>query len=166
MAEIRQAVDDGHAAVLGQGLHLVLTEGADHDAVHIAGEHPGRVLNRFAPADLRAFCPQHHGVAPQLVDAHLKADAGAGGGLLKNHAQALAPEMGVLDAVLGLILQLVGQVQDVENFLAGEIQQLQQVFHGCSFLSVLPPVNGAGRLWVILPGLSGRWPGPGLYPLA
>ena len=52
---------------------------------------------------LRALGPQHHGVAPQLVDAHLKADAGAGGGLLKNHAQALAPAMGVLDAVLGLI---------------------------------------------------------------
>ena len=121
VAEVRQAVDDGHAAVLGQSLHLVLAEGADHDAVHIPGEHPGCVLDRLAPADLGAFRPQHHGVAAQLVDAHLKADAGAGGGFLENHAQALALEVGVGDAVLCLVFQLVGQVQDVQNLLAGEV---------------------------------------------
>ena len=68
-----------------------------------------------------ALRPQHHGVAPQLVDAHLKADAGAGGGFLENHAQALALEVGVGNAVLCLVFQLVGQVQDVQDLLAGEV---------------------------------------------
>ncbi len=125
MAEIGKAVDHRHAAVRGQSFYLCLLKGSDHDAVHIPGEHPGRVLYRLSPADLGALGVQHHRIAPQLIDAHLKGHPGTGGRLGKNHAQAFPLQVVVLNAVLGLIFQLIGQVQHLNDLLACHIQQLE-----------------------------------------
>ena len=67
---------------------------------------------------------QHHGVAPQLINTHLKRNPGAGRGFLEDHAQALALKQVVFNAVFGLIFQLVCQIQYLNNLLAGHIQQL------------------------------------------
>ena len=42
----------GIEAVARQLLHVGVIEGADHDAVEIAGEHPRGVADRLAPAQL------------------------------------------------------------------------------------------------------------------
>ena len=89
MAEIRQTVDDRHGAVLCEVFDLLLLEGADHDAVHIAGKHACGVLHRL-PTDLRAFAREHNGIAAELIDAHFKRNARSGGRLFKNHGKALA----------------------------------------------------------------------------
>ena len=124
MAEISKAVNHRHAAVLCQSFHFVLAERADHDAIHIPGQHPGGILNRLAPADLGPFRSQHHRIAAQLVDAYFKRHPGAGRGFLKDHPQAFPLQNRVGDAVLRFIFQLVGQVQNLQDFLAGQIQQL------------------------------------------
>ena len=90
VAEIRQTVDDRHGAVLCEVFNLLLLEGADHDAVHIAGKHACGVLHRLATTDLRAFAREHNGIATELIDAHFKRNARSGGRLLKNHGKALA----------------------------------------------------------------------------
>ena len=82
MAEIRQTVDDRHGAVLCEVFDLLLLEGADHDAVHIAGKHACGVLHRLAR--------EHNSIAAELIDAHFKRNARSGGRLLKNHGKALA----------------------------------------------------------------------------
>ena len=125
VAEIGEAVDHGDGGILGQGLHLLLGEGADHNAVTEPGEHPGRVLHRLVPADLAVLVGEVDGVAPQLVDARLKGHPGPGGALLKNHGQGLPCEEGVGDARLAHGLQLVGGVQDLQDLFAGEVQQFE-----------------------------------------
>ena len=124
VAEVGQAVDDGDGGEAGQLLHLLLGEGADHNAIAVAVQHPGGVLHRLAPADLALLSGQEQGVAAQLEHARLKGDAGAGGVLLEDHGQGLAMEIVVDDAVLLVIFQLVRRVQDVQNVLLGQVQQL------------------------------------------
>ena len=58
---------------------------------------------------------------PQLIHAHLKGDPGPGGGFLKDHPQGLALEMGVGNAVFLLVFQLIRQVQDIDDLLAGKV---------------------------------------------
>ena len=48
----------GMVAYLASVLHLLLGEGADHNAVAVAGEDPGGVLHRLAPADLAVLAGQ------------------------------------------------------------------------------------------------------------
>ena len=128
VAEVSEAVDDGDGGVLGQGLHLVLTEGTDHDAVAVAAEHPGGVLDGLAAADLALLSRQEQGVAAQLEHTRLKGHPGAGGVLLKNHSQGLALQIVVGQAVLLIIFHLVSGIQNLHNISSGQVQQLQQVF--------------------------------------
>ena len=108
----------------GQSLHLLLGEGADHNAVTVAQEHPGGVLHRLPPADLALLARQEQGVPPQLVHTHLEGHPGAGGVLLKDHGQGLAPQLVVGQAVLLAVLHLVRRVQDLVDVLGGQVQQL------------------------------------------
>ena len=124
VAEVGQAVNHGNLGVLGQPLHLLLGEGADHNAVAVSVQHPGGVLNGLPPADLTLLAGEEQGVSPQLVHARLEGDAGAGGVLLKDHGQGLALEVVLVDVVLGLILQLVRCVQNGDDILPGQVQQL------------------------------------------
>ena len=68
----------------------------------------------------------------QLVHARLKADARAGRGLLKNHAQRLAFEDVVLHAGFGFRLQAVSEVKQLRDFFLAQVEELQQMLHGNS----------------------------------
>ena len=125
VTEVGQAVDDGDVGVTGQGFHLLLMEGADHDAVAVAGQDPGGVLDGLAPADLALLAGQEQSVSAQLVHSSLKGDPGPGGVLLKNHGQSLAPEIVVDQTVLLAVFQLVSGVEDLDDVLLGQIQQLE-----------------------------------------
>ena len=125
MAEVCQTVDDRDGAVFCQILHFLLLEGADHDAVQIAGQNPCGILYRFASADLEIVCRQEQGVAAQLVHTGFKGNTGAGGCLLEDHAQRLAFQMGMRDAVLQLVLQLVGEIQNSDDLLGAQVEHFQ-----------------------------------------
>ena len=103
----------------------VLAEGADHDAVAVAAQDPGGVLDGFPPAQLAVLAGEEQGVAPQLEHPHLEGHPGPGGVLLKDHRQGLALQDLVVDAVLLVVFQLVRQVQDLTDLLPAQVQQLQ-----------------------------------------
>ena len=130
MAEVGQSVDDGDRAVLRQILHLFLGKGADHNGIQIPGENPGCILHRLAPANLQIGGGEHEGVAAQLVHTGFKGNAGAGGGFLEDHAQGHALQRHILDAVFGLILELIRQVEEICDLFLAEIQKLEQMVHG------------------------------------
>ena len=52
MQQVGEAVDDRDRGVAGQLLDVRVVEGADHDAVEVAREHPRGVPDRLAPAEL------------------------------------------------------------------------------------------------------------------
>ena len=128
VGKVGETVDDRDGGVLGQLLHLVLAIGADHDAVTVAAEHPGGVGDGLAPADLALLAGEEERVAAHLVGSHLEGHPGPGGVFLKDHGQGLALQAVVGQAVLLVVLHLIGHVQDLGDFLPGQVQQLEQVF--------------------------------------
>ena len=52
MEQVGEAVDHRNGAVARQLLHVGVIVGPDHDAVEIAGQHPGGIADRLAPAEL------------------------------------------------------------------------------------------------------------------
>ena len=169
MAEVGQAVDDRDGAVLGQVFHFLLGKGADHDAVQIAAQNAGGVFHGFAAADLQVVGRKEHAHAAQLVDAGLEGNTGAGGGLLEDHAQGLALQGLVVDAVLQLIFQLVGHVQQLHDLFGGTVKQLQKMVHRktlrCSKLALT--AGGAGAVnFGLKQTVPGHGPGrPGRGPV-
>ena len=132
VAEVRQAVDNRDAAHARQRFHFFLRKGANHDAVQIAAQDARSVLHRFAAANLQIAAGQEQRMTPQLVHARLKADARAGRGLLKNHAQRFAFEDVVLHAGFGFRLQAVSEVKQLRDFFLAQVEELQQMLHGNS----------------------------------
>ena len=125
MAEVGQTVDDRNGAVLRQILYFLLRVGADHDAVQIAAQNAGGILYRLAAADLKVTVGQEQRLTAQLVHTGLEGNAGTGGGLLENHAEALAFEMTVGDVVLLFILELIRQIEQTDDLFRRAVQQLE-----------------------------------------
>ena len=136
VTEVGETIDDRDGGVLGQGVHLLLGIGADHDTVTEAGQDPGSVLHGLVAADLAVLAGQEDGVAAQLIDTSLEGDTGAGGVLFKNHGQGLTRQERMGDALLFHIFQLVGHIQDLDDLFGGQVQQFQQVFLHGSYLLV------------------------------
>ena len=90
MQQIGQPVDDRNRCVAGQLLDVGMIVGADHDAVEIAGQHPGGVADRLAPAQLDVARGEEERVPAELERADLEGDPGAGGALGEDHPQRLA----------------------------------------------------------------------------
>ena len=125
MAEISQTVDDRNRAVVCQILYFLLLVGADHNAVQIAAQHTCRVLYRLAAADLKVAIGQEQCLTAQLIHTGLERNTGTGGGLLENHAKALAFQMTMGNVVLFLILELIRQIEQTDDLLGGAVKQLQ-----------------------------------------
>ncbi len=112
VGDVGQPVDDRHARVGGELLHILMRERADDDAVEIAREHVRRVLDRLAAAELKIVGAQVEPEAAELGDSNLERDARAGGRLLEDHPERTAGEQTVLLALALKLLQLVGEVED------------------------------------------------------
>ena len=111
MLGVGQPVDDGHVGVLGQLLDVGLGEGADHDRVDVAREHPGRVLDRLAAPELQVGGREVEAYAAELGDADLERDARSRRRLLEEHGQCPAGEELVGIPLCLRTLELVGQVE-------------------------------------------------------
>ena len=117
----------GTLGVARELLDVLVGEGADHDAVHVARQDARRVGDRLAAAELDVARRQEERVAAQLVGADLERDAGAGGRLHEDHRQRLAGE--------GLLLVLaaphpLGQVEEREQLGPGEVRDREEVAVG------------------------------------
>jgi hypothetical protein len=104
---------------------------AGHDAVHVLIEHACRVADGLPDAELHVLLGERSGGPPEPGYTHLKGDARAMGGLLKQHGDVPAFQ-GVACPAAGLdrmgevdhLAQLGGvQVGDVDEVTAVEIHR-------------------------------------------
>jgi hypothetical protein len=84
---VGQAVDDGHAGMLGKALDFGLLISANHHQINHAADDFGAVFNRLGSAQLAAVSCQMNNRTTHLVHAGFKTHAGTGGGFFKNHSQ-------------------------------------------------------------------------------
>jgi hypothetical protein len=92
-------------------------ERADHDAVHIAGQVAGGVLDWLASADLQVVGREEQCRAAELVHPDLERHAGARRRFREDHGEGFAGELVVRDAVFLLVLELRGEVEYVVYLL-------------------------------------------------
>lgn len=117
---VRQAIDDGDARKLSELFQIALAVGAPDNAVIIAAQHPGGILERLAAAGLQLGGGIHVvAEAAQLVDAHLEAGAGTGGIFREHQRDALALEQRFGASGLLLSFQLIGHIKDVGHLVRG-----------------------------------------------
>ncbi|MNE40840.1 hypothetical protein D3C80_1348830 [compost metagenome] len=127
MRQIAQAVDYGNRSEAGQLLHLIMTEGTDHNAVKVTGHHLSRVSNGLAAAKLDVIFAQEQRMAAELIHADLEGHACAGRGFFKDKSDCFAFQRLVNLTVLLLLLQLYSQINQIRDFLRAVIVQLQQI---------------------------------------
>ena len=145
---VGQPVDDGHARMGGKALDLGLLERADHHQIGHAADDLGAVFNWLSAAQLAVARGQVHHAAAQLVHARLKAHAGAGAGLFKNHGQGAVGQRVVLFVRLELLLDDGCALEQVSVFVSGEVGELQIVFHGKKGHAVARPARFIRPGWL------------------
>ena len=90
MAEVSKTIDDGHMRPFGHLFDDLVGKRPDHDAL----DHPLKVFSYildglpFAKINFRRG--KIDGVTSQLMDTHVKTDAGTQGGVFKNESERLS----------------------------------------------------------------------------
>ena len=108
----------------GEAIDGALQEDAGDDAVDPAVEIAGDVFERFADAD-GAF--QEDRSAAHLLHGEFEGELGAERGLFEEHAEVLAVQgVGV---VAGRVFDFGGEIEEVEEFVVGEVEILKEI--GC-----------------------------------
>ena len=124
MVFIGQRVDHRDVAVFDQGFELFLAEGTHDEAVRVAGQHAGGVLERFAAAELRVAGRNEDRVAAELAHAHFEGHAGPRGSLFENQQQGLPRQEIGPDLV---VLHLLGPKKNLPGLIPGDIQNGQKM---------------------------------------
>ena len=92
MFPIGQGIDHRHGGIFGQFQQAAVVIDPGHNAVPIAGQHPGHIGHRLPDAQAHLLRPQIKAVAAQLVNAHHKAGFGAERGFFKEQHYAFAAQ--------------------------------------------------------------------------
>ena len=92
MFPIGQGIDHRHGGIFGQLQQAAVGIDPGHNAIPIAGQHPGHIRHRLPDAQAHLLRPQIKAVAAQFVNAHHKAGFGAEGGFLKEQHYAFAAQ--------------------------------------------------------------------------
>jgi len=127
MRQIGEAVDHRDGGVPRQLRHLPVVEGADHDPVHVARQHPRRVGDRLPPPDLDVAGGEEQRLPAQLVRAHLERHPGPRARLREDHRQGLAGERRVPVAAG---LHPAGEVEQPQDLVPGEVGDGEEVALG------------------------------------
>ena len=122
MKLIGQAVPYRNTGVVCQILHDLLAVATVLDAVKHPSQHPGGVGDGLLFTDLAAGGVQIGHFHAQIVGGHLKATAGAGGGLFKDQSNIFAPQLVMTDTGLLFGLQVSGQLQQLPDLGRGVVQ--------------------------------------------
>src|SRR3954449_5042776 len=101
-----------------------MIEGPDHDAVDIAGQYPGGILDRLPPSQLDVTGGKEERVPAELEGADLEGDSGAGRALGEDHGQRLAGER-LLPIVAAL--HAGGQIENGEELGFGEVRNREEM---------------------------------------
>ena len=116
-----EAVEDRERGGLGE-LHEIGVGGdAGDDAVDVAAQDLRGVGDRFAPLDLQVVDAEEDGLAAELGHAGLERDAGAGAGVLEDHAERLAGQVAVRLDPLAHLLQADRRVEHLVDLVSGEV---------------------------------------------
>ena len=111
--EIRQRVHDRHVGGGGKHLQALLFEGAQHDRVHVPGQHAARVLDRLSATELQIGGRQGERVPPELPDADLEGDPCAGRRLLEDEGDGLADQRRCMEGPIRL--HPTGELEDARS---------------------------------------------------
>ena len=128
MLLVRQRIDGGDAAELGEDLHVALRKRADHRPVQHPPHDPGGVLDRFAPSKLDIVRRQKNHIPAQFPNSHLERDARAGGRFGKHQGPAFVPQrMRGMTPPLGL--HHSGQRDNFFDLRLGQRLNREQMLH-------------------------------------
>ncbi len=85
--EVGKPVDDRYAGMTRKFHHVIMRIGADHDPVHVAGEHARCVRDGFTASQLHVTRRQEVRGAAKLCGANFKRNPGARGRFHEDHGQ-------------------------------------------------------------------------------
>ena len=125
---VGQGVHYRHATEFGEFFHQLLLEAADHDGVHPAGKAAGHVLDAFTLAETDGIRCEQHGMAAQLVHAHLERGDGSQRGLLEEHGDVLAVQTVGNLAGVDLFLEARGNLDGFEDFFFAPVHEAEEMF--------------------------------------
>ena len=112
MVQVGQAIDHRDRGVPCQFLHLLVGEGADHDAVQIAGEQTPDIRHALPHPQAQVMVVQEEGQPTQLKHADFKGHPRTAGGFFKDHPQRPPFQKAVWDATLEIIFEVRGRLQE------------------------------------------------------
>ena len=121
------AVDDRHRRPLGELVHGLVLLAADLDGGVVLRERARRVGDALAAGQVDLAGAQVQGVAAELGEAVLEADARARRGGLEDHRQVLAGEERRQGALLPEGFEVHGEPQKVLEFLARVVEVGEEV---------------------------------------
>ncbi len=122
---VGQGVDDRYAGDGGHRFDPVLAEGAPDDRRDLAVQDAGRVLDRFAAAELAAARVDDQGVAAELGDADGERHPGAGGGLIEEHGDGFGTGEHLVPERIGF--EPVGEIEYLGLLGRGEVVVAEEV---------------------------------------
>ena len=122
VAPVGEAVEDRHRRGRGDLLDIAVRGDAGDDAVDIAAQHLRGVGQTLAPLDLQVVHAEEDGLAAELRHTRFERDAGAGAGVLEDHAERLASQVAVRLARLAQLLQPDGGFEHLDDLVAGQIR--------------------------------------------
>ena len=122
-----QAVPHRHGSAGSQLFHVGLREAAEFDAVVETVEHAGGVLDGLLLAHLGAARIEVGHAHAEIHGADLERAARAGGRLLEQQDDVLALEVTMGGTGQFQVLEFAGQLQQVLDFLGGEVEEAQEV---------------------------------------
>ena len=128
MIVIGQGVHDRDGTVFGKLFDQVLLEAADHDGVHPAAKAAGNVLDAFALAEPDGIGRKEHGVAAQLVHAHLERSDGTQRRFFEEHADVLAVQTVRNLAGVDLFLEARGNLDGFQNLFFAPVHEAEEMF--------------------------------------
>ena len=127
MVVIGQGVHDRHAAVFGELFDEILLEATDYDGVHPAAKATGDVLDAFTLAKTDGIGGEQHGVAAELVHAHLEGGNCAQRRFLEEHGDVLAVQTVGHFAGVNLGLEAGGDIYGFEDFFFAPVHEAEEV---------------------------------------
>jgi hypothetical protein len=125
MVLVGQPVEDRHTGVFGEVFDGLLRIAAELDRVVHAPEHPGRVLDRFFMANLRASRVEIGDMRALIMAGDLESTARARRGLLEDQNDFLALQVLLFGTGVFGPFQVAGEIEQVLELALGKILHRQ-----------------------------------------
>ena len=128
VAIVGQCVHDRDSAVFSEFFDELLLEATDHNGVHPTAEAAGDILDAFAFAKTDRIRGEEHGVAAELVHAHLESRNSSQRRFFEEHGNVLAVETVGYLAGVNFGFETRGNLDGFENFFFTPVGQAEEVF--------------------------------------